>query len=98
MVDRYDMLLTEVARGEGVSPATPWRWVLHGVRLRDGQVVRLKAVRCGGRYRTSQQALEEFRAALNSQMPADVPAIRTPAERRSAARKAADRMGMEIEA
>jgi hypothetical protein len=39
------------------------RWVLDGVRLKSGQKVRLEAVRLGGRWITSMEALQRFAIA-----------------------------------
>jgi hypothetical protein len=46
--------------GRPMSPSTPWRWAVNGVRLRSGRVVRLAAVRIGAGYYTSAEAVEEF--------------------------------------
>jgi hypothetical protein len=43
-----------------VSPSTIWRWVVEGVRLSDGSRLRLEAVRIGGRWVTSVEALSRF--------------------------------------
>jgi hypothetical protein len=48
-----------------LTPQAIWRWVTKGVRLRDGRVVRLEALRLAGRFVTSSQALERFIAAQN---------------------------------
>jgi hypothetical protein len=47
-------------RGRPVSLSCILRWVLDGVRLSSGQVVRLEAVRLGGRWITSVEALGRF--------------------------------------
>jgi len=43
-----------------VHPATIWRWITEGVRLRDGSRVRLEALRIGGRFVTTVEALDRF--------------------------------------
>jgi hypothetical protein len=44
-----------------VHPSTIVRWILHGVRG-----VRLEAVRVGGRWVTTHEAIERFSAALRN--------------------------------
>jgi hypothetical protein len=88
-------------RGNGtVDPSTVFRWVTKGARAADVRVVRLEAVRVGGRWLTSRPAVARFVAALtsaatpNTDTPATTP--RTPAARRRASEKAAaalERMG-----
>jgi hypothetical protein len=43
-----------------VSLSCVFRWVVDGVRLDSGEVVRLEAVRCGGRWLTSREAMQRF--------------------------------------
>jgi hypothetical protein len=50
-----------------VHVSTIVRWILHGVRG-----VRLGAVRIGGRWVTSREALERFSAALTAQHDASL--------------------------
>ncbi|WP_168219369.1 DUF1580 domain-containing protein [Limnoglobus roseus] len=50
--------------GVAVSPSTVFRWVTKGTRSSAGQVVRLDAVRVGGRWLTSRGAVKRFVAAL----------------------------------
>lgn len=57
----YDLLsetrltVTQLARREGVTPATVWRWCTHGTR---GVV--LQTVFIGGRRHTSDEAFARF--------------------------------------
>jgi hypothetical protein len=51
-------------RGKPVSPATLTRWIVKGVPGPDGRRVHLDAVRCGGRWLTSESALKRFLDAL----------------------------------
>jgi hypothetical protein len=57
------------------SPGAVWRWVRDGIRLSDGRVVRLEAIRVCGRWLTSDEALTRFVTAqqtcdhANSQSP-----------------------------
>jgi hypothetical protein len=51
-------------RGRPVHFSTLYRWVTAGVRLPDGSVVRLEAVRLGGKWVTSAEALQRFAERL----------------------------------
>src|SRR5215471_407670 len=54
-------------RGRPVTLSCILRWVLDGVRLKSGQKVRLEAVRLGGRWITSMEALQRFAIAQTPQ-------------------------------
>jgi hypothetical protein len=71
------------------------RWLLHGVRGPDGKVVRLEAVRLGGRWLTSREALQRFAEAQTPCLDgaADSPAPRPP----SARQRASDRAAAELQ-
>jgi hypothetical protein len=80
-------------RGRGGKPthlSTILRWILKGSRSLTGQVVRLEAVRFGGRWLTSKQALQRFAEALTPQFD-DRPKPRklTPIAREKAKARAA---------
>jgi hypothetical protein len=47
-----------------VDGATIWRWIVKGAKSTSGGVVRLEAVRVGGRWVTSAGAVRRFVAAL----------------------------------
>jgi hypothetical protein len=65
------------------------RWVLEGVRLPDGDRVRLEAVRVGGKWVTSVEALERFAAAQTPSLGDRLsPRPRTTKQRRRAAERA----------
>ncbi len=49
----------------GVHAATIIRWITRGVRVK-GQVIKLEALRLGGRWVTSTQALDRFMARLTA--------------------------------
>jgi Protein of unknown function (DUF1580) len=56
-------------RGRGdrpVSPATLWRWYRHGLKARDGSLVKLRVWRVGGQTFTSEEALREFFSRLSA--------------------------------
>src|SRR5262245_36707451 len=54
-------------RGRPVNLSTVYRWVLGGAKSSDGTKVRLDAVRVGGRWLTSTQALQRFAQRLTEQ-------------------------------
>jgi hypothetical protein len=57
-------LLPPARLGRPVSFQCLLRWVLDGSRAPDGTLVRLEALRVGGRYVTSREALQRFAEAL----------------------------------
>ena len=67
-------------------PSTFVRQILNGVLGRNGQRVKLEAIRIGAKWLTSQAALQRFSAAI--QAVDDGPVVRTPAERNQAAEAA----------
>lgn len=86
-------------RGRPVTLSCVFRWITDGVKLPSGDVVRLEAVRLGGRWITSVEALERFAARQTPDMssrPAPTPTP-PPATRQRAAAKAGaklERMGL----
>jgi len=78
---REDRLsLSKLARQEGVSPSTVWRWTLNGVRG-----VLLETISVGAKRYTTQEAFRRFvegttAAAANQPMPS----VRTPSQRQRA--------------
>jgi hypothetical protein len=57
-------LLPSVRMGRPVSYQCVLRWVKEGSRRSDGRIVKLEAVRLGGRLITSKEALQRFAEAL----------------------------------
>jgi hypothetical protein len=77
-----------------VAPSTVYRWIADGVQAPDGSRVRLEAVRLGGRWLTSTQAIERFIASQTPSLEAVAgPTRRTPTQRA----KGAERAGRELE-
>jgi hypothetical protein len=74
--------------GAATHPSTPTRWATQGVRLADGRVVKLEAVKLNGRLISSKPALIRFIQAQQTTPPNDTPP-RSPAAV-SRASKAAD--------
>lgn len=66
-----DLNLTQAGKLFGVRSDTIKEWIFHGVKHGD-RWVKLRAVRIGNRYRTSQTWLDEFIRAINE------PEIYTP--------------------
>jgi hypothetical protein len=79
--------------GRSVDPSTVFRWVTKGTRTAGGQLVKLEAVRVGGRWLTSRGAVARFVSALTAAADPDsapaTPPVRTPTARRRASEKAA---------
>jgi Protein of unknown function (DUF1580) len=68
--------------GKPIDPSTVWRWCRRGCKAPDGTVVKLEAVRVGGRSVTSAEALQRFSDAL-----AGEPAEAADRRRRSPTRR-----------
>jgi hypothetical protein len=81
--------------GAPVSLACVLRWVLDGARAPDGNRVRLEAVRIGGRWITSVEALARFAAALTPRLEGDT--TTSPLRTSNQRRQAADRADRELE-
>ena len=95
ILDEGAVGLSELARlvgrfrgGRQTSPSTLTRWILEGVRLPDGKVLKLEAVRIHSRWMSSRPRLIEF---IERQQPTPAPVAppRSPAARRKAAEAAA---------
>jgi hypothetical protein len=78
-------------RNRPVNLSTILRWVLDGVRLPSGGTVRLQAVRMGGRWLTSKEALQRFADAQTPRLDGrpEETAPRPPAARQRASERAA---------
>lgn len=70
-------------RGRPVHLSCVYRWVLEGVNTPNGKV-RLEAIRMGGRWLTSVQALERFAEAQTPYLPDRQALPRTSTARRRA--------------
>jgi hypothetical protein len=88
-------LLPPGRRGRPPTLSCLLRWVLDGVKTPDG-VVRLEALRLGGRWITSEEALQRFAERLTPRPESKAaPAPRAPAQRRRAAERAAKELERE---
>lgn len=78
-----------------VSPCTVWRWCTTGVRALDGRQVKLDAIRIGGRWVTSVEAIDRFSRDLTGVAAEDevrpTPS-RSPSKRQSASARAAEKL------
>jgi hypothetical protein len=80
-----------VPAGRGGRPthfSTVLRWVLTGVQGPSGERVRLEAVRLGGRWLTSREALQRFAERLTPGVSKESPEARSPSARRRAVERA----------
>ncbi len=64
IVSEGAIYLSEVAKTLGFHVVTAARWVNNGIIV-DGKKVHLEAVKCGGTFITSRQAVLRFIAAQN---------------------------------
>ena len=75
-----------------VTPSTVNRWVTRGARTPTGEIVKLGACRCGGRWLTTPGAVGRFLAALTAAASPDTtlaqPVPRSLAKRQRATEKA----------
>ena len=69
-----------------INFTTIWRWAMKGILSQTGERVKLEAVRMGGRWITSREAIARFSAALTAKATAEP--IRTPAARTRASETA----------
>jgi hypothetical protein len=84
-------------RERPVHPSTLFRWIHDGVRVAGGAIVRLEALRLGGRWVTSLEALQRFAEGLTPTLGTPGPTPRTPANRRRSNERAAvelDKLGL----
>jgi hypothetical protein len=80
-------------RGAPCSLGCVLRWVLKGIRSPSDEYVRLEAVRLGGRWITSREALQRFAQRLTPPLDGEPPvAPRTPSQRRRASERAAQEL------
>jgi hypothetical protein len=89
--------LAQVAReqppgrgGASCSLGCVLRWVLKGVKSPSGELVRLDAIRLGGRWLTSREAVQRFAERLTPNLSSETaPTPRTPSQRRRTDERAA---------
>lgn len=72
---------------ESPGPDTVLRWILTGLKVPRGGRVKLEAMRSGGKWFTSREAISRFLASQN-EGPEPRARIRTPTERQAASEAA----------
>ncbi len=77
-------LLGTFGLGKPCNPGTVARWIMAGVKMPDGSVLKLEAIRAGSRLMTSKPAVLRF---LSRQQGTPTPTGTTPAPRSPAARQ-----------
>jgi hypothetical protein len=84
-------LVPPARRGKRTHLSTLLRWICTGATAPDGSRVRLEAVRLGGRWVTTREALARFAAALTPRLGDEgaVLAMRTPTSRERSSERAA---------
>jgi uncharacterized protein DUF1580 len=84
--------------GKRTHLSTILRWILTGAKAPDGSRVRLEAIRLGGRWFTTREALQRFAERLTPRLDGNnQPTPRGPEERRRASERAAtelDKLGV----
>jgi hypothetical protein len=86
-------LIPPARSGKRTHISTILRWILSGAKAPTGEVVRLEAVRLGGRWMTSKESLQRFAERLTPQTvgePAPLP--RSPSARQRASERAAEEL------
>jgi hypothetical protein len=71
-------------RGKRTHLSTVLRWVLRGARGPSSERVKLEAVRLGGRWLTSAEALQRFAERLTPRLDGEVRPIRSVGARERA--------------
>jgi hypothetical protein len=78
-------LIPPARKGKRTHLSTLLRWILTGAKAPDGTVVRLDAIRLGGRWMTSAAALQRFAEQLTPRLDSPAPPdVRTPTQRQRA--------------
>jgi hypothetical protein len=71
-------------RGRPVSISCLTRWRINGVRLPSGECIRLEALRLGGRWVTTREAIQRFAERITPNRENSTPESRTPSKRAKA--------------
>jgi hypothetical protein len=83
-------LIPPARNGKRTHLSTLLRWITAGARSPSGERVRLEAVRLGGRWMTSREALQRFAERLTPRLDtaASTATPQTPGQRQHAAERA----------
>lgn len=79
-------------RGKPVTISCIFRWIADGVRAPGGERIRLEALRAGGRWITTAEALQRFMDRQTPRFDDAVVTPRTPERRRRACEQASKRL------
>ena len=83
-------LIPPARNGRRCHLSTLLRWIQKGARAPDGTLVRLEAIRLGGRWMTTREALQRFAERLTPRLGSEArPTMCADADRRQAAARAA---------
>ena len=85
-------ILPSARLGRPVSFQCILRWVLDGTKSPSGRPIKLEALRLGGRWITSREAIQRFAEALTPPPTDDSAPCRTSRQRRTAADRAEDEL------
>jgi Protein of unknown function (DUF1580) len=87
-------LVPAARNGKRTHLSTLLRWIQTGAKAADGSRVRLEAIRLGGRWLTSREALQRFADRLTPRLhdPVDAPKVRTASRRQQASERAAEEL------
>ena len=80
--------------GKRVHVSTLIRWIRQGLKTSHGQRVRLEAVRVGGKWATSLEALDRFFHALTPKELSPSPAFSNSTSASERAAQELDRLGI----
>ena len=94
ILSEQTLRIQEAAKIAHVSFATLWRWILRGVPDPNGVRVRLEALRCGGKWLTSREALERFAKRLTPDLTDEPRLLPRSLQKR---RLASERAAMELQ-
>lgn len=79
-------------QGKRTHLSTLLRWILKGLRSPTGEIVCLEAIRLGGRWVTSREALQRFAERLTPNPEERPKTLRVPASRQKAAKHAENQL------
>jgi Protein of unknown function (DUF1580) len=79
--------------GKRCHLSTLLRWIMRGSKAPDGAIVRLEAIRLGGRWLTSREAIQRFAEKLTPHMGVEAP---TPLRSKMARTHASERAAVEL--